>query len=187
MRSFVEITNQYRLKEFLESPSGTMYFNPDAYQIGGGTPIIVRRFNRQWPAALVGPYVDMTQEAQEWIARHPDLARVVRVEQPIEVGQDFVMRRHYSYYVSTRSYIEDDDPPKEPRELQLMRMHFGKARSTYANERDQLIATVLSRSILEPTGKTFFLSGEGRFVVLDLKPTSDELEHWAGLRGTFVG
>jgi hypothetical protein len=178
MRAFTDVAAEHTLQKFLDSPFGTLYFVPYAR---GAPSLVVRRFDGEWPPALAGSYADLMRGAQQWIERHPDLARLVQVEQPLEVGRDFVARKHLRFHVPTTAYVNWDDPPEPPAELEAMRAAFRAARRDAADERDQLIAAILARSILEPSGKTFFLPDEQQFIIAEPKPTRGEIERWAEL------
>lgn len=183
MREFTDIQRQLGLKEFLESPMGTLYFVPSNVQC---PELIVRRFDGEAPPALVQPYAEIVRAAQQWIERHPELAPLVRVEQPAEVGADFIARKHHVYYVRTASYADRDEPLEPPEELEEMRAKFRAAIGRSKNPRDVIIECVLARSLLLPTGKTYPGESEDepgltQFIVVDLKLTREDLEEWAAL------
>jgi hypothetical protein len=183
MREFTDIQHDLQLKKFLESPLGTMYFVP--YE-PGRPRVIVRHFDRDLPPSLVPAFASLTRAAQEWIAGHPALDRLVRVAQPLEIGRDFITRDHFTYYTSTSSYQDDDEderPPEPPGELVEMRQAFKDASDSAVDAAEAIVQAVLTRSLLEPTGKTFFHEGEGRFIVVELKPTKDEVERWSTIAG----
>jgi hypothetical protein len=175
MRRFSDIHRAMGLEEYLWSPWGTLYFNPGSKR---ASRLIVRHFDRELSVALVGPFVDFLQEAQGWIERHPSLAELVRVEQPVEVGGDFVARRHHAYHTDISHYTGGEDAPESPEELERMRDAFRAATQEAKSPRDALITTVLARSLLEANGKTYFNDDEGRFIIVEPKPTPDELQRW---------
>jgi hypothetical protein len=181
MRHFEDISSQLGLKRFLDSPSGTLYFVP---QVSEDIATMVRRFDGSLPPSSIPAYVDLARAAQAWIERDPELAWRIRIEQPIEAGADFVARRHRYYYVSLSSYDpEDDDAPAMPDDVPALRASFTAARRHTTDERDRLLEDVLTRSIMTATGKTYFDGAEGRFVIVELAPTADELARWAALTG----
>jgi hypothetical protein len=177
MRNFADLQRELGMKKFLASRNGTLYFVPGAL---GDRAIIARHFDRDLPVTLVAPSADLTRAAQRWIDRHPEVARLARVAQPTEVGHDFIVRPHFVYTTATRAYEEDEDPPPPPAELDELRRAFSAARAQSDDPRDAIVETVLARSLLEPTGKTF-QADDGRFTVVELKPTAEELQRWAGL------
>src|SRR5215510_5897210 len=153
MRNFAEIFHTAGLKKFLESRSGTLYFDAER-----PTPtMIVRYFDRDLPPSLVRPFAELNAAAQRWLAAHPEVARYVRLEPPIEIGEDFVARPHHVYYQSLRSYDEpdEDDPVDPPDELAAMRPAVRAALGHPKDEREQIVEAVLARSLLGPTGKTY--------------------------------
>lgn len=178
MREFADIQQALGLKKFLGSPLGTLYFVPVA---PNAPRLMVRHFDRDLPVALVGPFAELVRAVQQWIERHPALARLVRVEQPIEVGRDFIARKHHTYYTSTDAYVDWEDPPEPPEELKQMRSAFRAAVGQASEPQDTIIEAVLARSLLEPTGKTFFDEEDGLFIVVEPKPTREDLERWAAL------
>ncbi len=179
MRDFADVQRELGMKKFLASRNGTLYFVPGAI---GDRAIIARHFDRELPVTLVLPFADLTRAAQRWIDRHPEVARLARVAQPTEIGRDFIARPHFVYTTATRAYEEDEDPPSPPAELAELRHAFTAALGQSDDPRDAIVETVLARSLLEPTGKTF-QDDDGRFTVVDLKPTPDDLQRWAGLVG----
>jgi hypothetical protein len=178
MRKFSDIRRALALEEYLWSPLGTLYFNPGAKR---ASRLIVRHFDRELPVALVGPFVDFIQEAQSWIEQHPSLETLVRVEQPVEVGGDFIARKHHAYHTDISHYTGGEDAPEAPPELAQMREAFRTSMKGDKNPRESLIAKVLTRSLLEANGKTYFNDDEGRFIVVEPKPTLEDIQHWARL------
>jgi hypothetical protein len=183
MREFAAIQRELGLKKFLDSSLGTLYFVPFA---PGAPRVIVRHFDSEIPPTLVKPFADLVRAAQQWIEHRPELARLVRVEQPIEVGRDFIARKHHTYYTSTAAYEDWEDPPAPPEELEQMRHTFRTAMGRSVDPRDAIIEAVLKRSLLEPTGKTYFgtsdkSESEGQFIVVEPKLTHEDVERWAAL------
>jgi hypothetical protein len=177
MRTFSELATVYNLREFLASPNGTLYFNPGAH-VSSETSLVVRRFNCDLPTDLVQAYAHLTLAAQQWLDSHPDIAALVRIEQPLEIGRDFIARRHHVYQTSIRSY-DDIDGPLPPSELWELQERFCRNARNTITRPDHLIIIALARSILEPSGKTFFDDSEERFIIVDLKLEKEELEWWA--------
>jgi hypothetical protein len=178
MSEFVEVQRALGLKKFCDSPLGTLYAVP----YSPGVPrVMVRRFDRELPVTLVQPFAEFVQAAQRWIDDRPALVRLVRIEQPVEVGRDFISRNYLLYYTSTDAYVDWEDPPEPPEELEQMRSAFREAAGKSADPKDIIIEAVLARSLLEPTGKTVFNEEEGRFIVVEPKMTREDVERWAAL------
>lgn len=175
MRSFADITETARFKKFLESKSGTLYFDI----VGPEPTMLVRHFDRDLPPELVRSFVELTAAARSWLEQHPDVARWVAIEPVIESGADFTVRRHHVYYQSLRSYDEpdEDDPIEPPDELAPMRAAVRAALGHARGERAQTVEDVVARSLLGSTGKTYL--GQERFIVVELTPTRAELERFA--------
>jgi hypothetical protein len=141
----------------------------------------VRHFDGGLPSTLVGPFVALLRSTQQWLERNAELKRLVFIEQPMEVGKDFVARKHHIYGVSLSSYTEWDEPPAPPPQLARMQKAFRGALGKSTDPKDALVEKVLARSLLEATAKTYFDDDEERFIVVDLKPTEDEVKRWATL------
>lgn len=181
MRDFREIRDELALKKFLDSPMGTLYFVP----FSPGKPrVIVRHFDNQLPVSLIEPFATLTQACHDWLAQRQPLSRVARMVLPEEVGKDFIAREHFTYYTSIESYEPDEEniTTGPPPELTTMRQAFCAASSVTSDALDSIVKTVLARSLLEPTGKTFYDENEGRFIIVEIKPTRKELEKWAQLK-----
>ena len=178
MRKFNEIQQELGLKEFLLTSLGTLYYIPSA----PGTPRVrVRYFDSDPLIVLVKPFVDIVQATQEWIEHRPKLASLVKVEQPIEVGYDFIARLHHIYCTSTETYVNWDNPPEPPEELEQMRTIFRKEIGKSNNPKDILIETVLAKSLLEPSYKTYFAERKGQFIVVELELTPEYIQQWHAL------
>ena len=177
MRDFDQIRRELSLVNFVGSSNGNLFVVPVA---PGAPRVVVRRFDRELPAGLIPAYASLLRAAGFWIERDPVLARVVRVEQPTEIGLDFIARPHH-LGTPLSSYSDDEDPAEPPDEFAPMQSRFRALTAAASEPRDTLVAEVLARSILEPSGKTFYSFPESKFVVADIKPTRGELERWAGL------
>ncbi|HEY8378160.1 MAG TPA: hypothetical protein VIK91_16810 [Nannocystis sp.] len=178
MRTFANIQRDLNLRPWVPSPSGDLYYVPLAPD---APDWLVRRFDRDLKPDLIPVYVDLHAAAQAWIDSDPQLSNLVRVEQPIEVGEDFIARAHvFGTHLSAILGSDPDEGPLDPPdELAPMQARF-RAREP-CDEREELLKTILTRSLLEPTSKTFYVPAEERFVVADLKLTPAELERWREL------
>jgi len=167
MRTFSEIKEELNLMLFTESENGDLYCVPVA---PGAKRLIVRRFNRRLTPSMIPAYVKILADAAQWIERDESLRSVLEVAQPIEVGIDFIARRHY-LGTSLAAYLEtdpDEDPPEAPPELAKMQKRFEELME-HATRRDLPLISVLELSILKPTYKTIFQEPSQRFVIVDLK------------------
>ena len=181
MRDFTDIQRELGLRRFLQSPLGTLHAVPVTRENPHVRRLMVRHFDSELPPALVKPFAELIQGAQRWVERHPAVDGLVSIEQPVEIGRDFIVRKYHMYHASTDAYVDWEDPPEPPVELERMRNAFRVAMGKSPDPRDSIIETVLARSLLEPSGKTYFSESKGRFVVVEPKPTREELERWATL------
>jgi hypothetical protein len=180
MRKFADIERELHLMKFTDSANGTLYCVP----VSPGAPrLIVRHFDRDLPPSLVTPYARMIADAAAWIAADPELARLVRTEQPTEIGSDYIARRHLNA-TSLDAFLETDpeeDPPEPPPELSRMQARFKELTKLAKSAREALLTSILGRSILERSQKTFYDEEAEQFVIADPTPTRDELERWNAL------
>jgi hypothetical protein len=180
MREFADIERELQLMKFTDSRNGTLYSVPVA---PGAPRLIVRHFDGEIPPSLVPTYAGMIEAAAAWIAEDPELAKLVRIEQPAEVGREYIARRHFNA-TSLDAFLETDpeeDPPEPPPELARMQARFRELTKAAHHEREALLASILARSILERSLKTFYDHDTEQFVIADLKPTCAELERWQAL------
>jgi len=89
---------------------------------------------------------------------------------PIEVGVDFVARKHHTYYVS-------NDPP----ELAPMRAEVRRLLKITSDPKTEIVKSTMSRSLLEPTTKTFFECAEMKFVVVEPRVAAEDVRRWSRL------
>jgi hypothetical protein len=179
MRTFDDIERDLGLRRFLASPLGTLYLAPES---ANGPRLMVRRFEDGSPGATARSYAGLVGAARDWVRDRPHLARLVRVEQPVEVGSDFVARPFHVYLVRTKSYLEEN-PPDVPEELEEMRRIFRDEVGRSPDPRDAIVERVLARSILEPSGKTYPGEPEDgttgtQFVIVDPKLTRQDVGEW---------
>lgn len=175
MRTFDNISSELGLKKFIFSETGTLYFVPS----GVGKPrVMVRHFNGTIPPIAIPAYAALIRDIGKWVELRPELARLVRIEQPIEVGQDFIARPHHTYYTSIYSYSRQEDEPEPPDELKEMQAIFRQLIGKSSDPAERIIEEILSRSLLEPTRKTYFSDEEGKFIVVDPKITREDLENY---------
>lgn len=181
MREFADIERELQLMKFTDSANGTLYCVP----VSPGAPrLIVRRFDGALPPPLVTAYTRMIADAAAWIAADPELAKLVRIEPPTETGSDFIARRHMNA-TSLDAFLETDleeDPPEPPPEMPRMQARFRERARVASSAFEALLTSILARSILERSRKTFYDSEAEQFVIADPSPTRDELERWNALR-----
>ncbi|WP_133510439.1 hypothetical protein [Candidatus Thiosymbion oneisti] len=178
MRTFREIAEELGLIEFLPSRCGTLYAVP----IVKGSPLVmVRHFDNELPPAAVVPYVDLIRACKRWIGQYPELVRLVRIEEPFEVGRDFYARTFHSYYTSLNSYTDTDpeegvDPPPE---LTEMRLYLRGALASRPDQQEGVVEKILRRSLLEPSSKTVFSEDIEQFIVVEPRIEPEDVRTWA--------
>jgi hypothetical protein len=180
MREFADIERDLHLIKFTGSRNGTLYCVPVAPR---APRLIVRRFDQELPPSLVTTYARLIADAAAWIVADPELAKLVRIEQPTEIGSDYIARRHVNA-TSLAAFLAidpEEDPPEAPPELSRMQARFHERTKLVSNAREALLASILARSILEPSQKTFYDFEAEQFLIADPAPTRDDLERWTAL------
>lgn len=176
MRTFNEIQQALGLKRLLGGPLGTMYYIP---YVPGREQVNVRSFDSELPPCYVNAYADLIGAAQRWIEQHPQLSRLVWIDQPCEIGRDFIARKHHRFFNNTTSaFADDEDPIEVPPELEQMRQAFRAVLGQPSTAQEQIIIRVLTQTLLEPAGKTYFDYETQRFVVAEPHLTPDDVVQW---------
>lgn len=175
MRSFNEIEKSLFLKKFLSSNLGTLFFTSRE------TPssLMVRYFDSALDPKYLSSYAEMVQACQIWIEKFPKLSSLARVEQPVEVGKDFIARPFHVYLTSTETYAQDENPTEAPEELKLMRDIFCESIKLKGDLKDELMKSILARNLLQPSFKTYF-DGK-KFIIIEPSFKAEEIKIWSTL------
>ena len=179
MRDFSELQRVLPLRRIV---AGRHYSRYVSVPVPGRPTLAVERFEGEIAASLLPKYVALLHGLQAWLDARPELARWVRVEQPSEIGPDYVVRPHHVYIVSTASYdnpeLGVETPPEyEPmREATLRALRSGPG--DLPQQRFEVVARVLTRSLLEPSYFTYFNDGEDRFIVVVPSFEEQDLRQW---------
>jgi hypothetical protein len=175
VRYFSEIEEELGLMKFLESELGTLYFVPSS---PGSQRVIVRRFDNLLSPEYVNTFAEVLQACQEWVESSSSLNQFVRVEQSLEVGADFISRVHHTYIASTDSYAEEHNPPEEPPELEQMRSIVRSLIMDTYDHKLKIIQSVMTRSLIEPSTKTYLNDDEMKFIVVEPAFCVDDVKSW---------
>jgi hypothetical protein len=175
MRYFSEIEEELGLMRFLESELGTLYFVPSS---PGSQRVIVRRFDNLLSPEYVNTFSEVLQACQQWVESSSSLNQFVRVEQPLEVGADFMSRVHHTYIASTDSYAEERNPPEEPPELEQMRSIVRSLIMDTYDHNLKITQSVMTRSLIEPSTKTYLNDDEKKFIVVEPAFCVDDVKSW---------
>ena len=95
------------------------------------------------------------------------------------------MRAYPVYLTGTDAYEFSDEAPVPPPELETMRHvvrdALAASSSGSSGEREAIITRVVRRSLLEPTGRTYFNEADDLFIVVEPKITTADVREWAAL------
>jgi hypothetical protein len=177
MKTFEELKNKMTLKPRAgdECELGTMYFDPAATR---NTITIIRHLDNKLTVEMLPVYVHLYHSIQQWIANHPEINQCVFMPDLIEVGEDYFIRPFHVYHVSTYRYFEEGEDYLEPEEEYEPMIEAVTKELGTASDQEGVISKVLRRSLLEPTGKTFFKSRLGKYVIVEPKVTIADIEQW---------
>jgi len=179
MRIFKEIQQELGLKRFISGPLGTMYYIPYTPR---QEQVNVRHFDSELPPVFVVAYADLIRAVHHWVEQHPALSRLVWIEQPFEIGQDFIARKHHRYFNNTiEAFLDDEEPIEVPPELYEMHNALHNAVHHVNSPREQIITKVLNQSLVEPSGKTYFDYNINKFVVAEPHLTPEDVIKWSDL------
>lgn len=108
-----------------------------------------------------------------------DAWHVLEVDEPLEIGEDFLLiRRRPGIYL--RSLIPElTDAPAPPTDrLSLLRTTIGKLVDAANEPRAHFIATLVADRIRSASTHVVFVEREQRFYVEDLEPDPQQLDTW---------
>lgn len=173
--SFGDVASRLGLKRFLTSTPGTLYFDPTYL---GVNRLLYRAFESE-PSGFAGTYAEVAAAVVAWVAVRPRLAELIEIISPVQVGPDYIARPHHIYYVSTDTFAHPEDGVAAPAELAEMMDRLAAALAEIApGIRSQVLARVLGRTLLEPSGRVYFHDSRRLFVVMEPKITSGDVADW---------
>ncbi len=180
MKSFQEIKDELGLERFTWSEFGTMYFKSSSIP---EEKRVVRHLDQALTVELLPVYTNLYHAIEKWIEDHLVIS-MYAVLPSIEVGPDYIIRPFYSYYVSLRNYLYDQEEEGyiEPPDLyEEMLEEIGDLLHQPMEGKDQVIQRILRKSLLEPTGKTIYDSKRAMFIIIEPKVSLEDLEEWKQL------
>lgn len=171
MRTFAELRRFEHLHHARDTELGAEYWMAD-----GGPR--VRVFEQVGVAGLAA-YVTLHAYAHLWI--HGDYDHdtwlVLDVDEPIEVGVDFVvMPRRIGNTLD--SFVRDEDRAEPPPRLADLRALIPKLVTAAVTPADRWVAALVANRLAGPDIHTIFVWAEQRFYIQDLAPSREELEAW---------
>lgn len=176
MQKFSDIEKKYQLRRFLRSRRGYMYVFRPALQ----DEMMIRHFNGELKPNFTQVFAEIIERINQWVTSHKLLHEYVEVELVREVGEDFIILPYHKSY-SSLSQIEDWDDDLVPEELELMRNILRSEIGNPGNEKEKIIEEILIRSLLEPSGKTWFNETIHKFIISEPRITQRHLEKWSNI------
>lgn len=132
--------------------------------------------------AHVPAYAGLHEEAHLWIHRDydHDAWHVLDVDEPREVGADFVMMTRRPGVTIRMFYPDATDDPVPPPEDRLRLLHevVDKLRDAAGNDLDRFLANLVRDRVRARNAHVLYASTERRFYLDDLDPTAEELTAW---------
>lgn len=173
MRAFEEIQQELDLKKFLYSEHGTLYFPSDVSK-----RILVRHFDGKIPTDMISVYKDVTKALDDFVKANEALDKLAIVQQPFEVGSDFIARTHHVYYVSIDSFYDEDEDCEIPPQFEQLKQVIADLKENGDSDVDKILLQIIENSFILPTFKTYFDRNIQRFVNVDPKMNIDDLNNW---------
>lgn len=163
-----------------ETPYGPAYWRRDGTDRGS----VVKVFRH--PEELAA-YADLHCAAHLWVHEdfEHDAWHVLDIDEPLEVGEDFlIFQRRPGIYL--RSLIPElTDAPAPPTErLPLLRTTIEKLVAAAIEPRARFIATLAADRIAKASAHAIFVERELRFYIEDLEPDRGQLDTWRALGGS---
>jgi hypothetical protein len=160
-----------------ETPYGPEYWRRDGTDRGS----VVKVFR---DADELTAYADLHAAAHLWVHEdyEHDAWHVLDVDEPLEIGEDFLLiRRRPGIYL--RSLIPElTDAPAPPTErLPLLRATIDKLVAAASEPRARFIAAMVAERIRTASSHVIFVERERRFYVEDLEPDREQLQRWRSL------
>ncbi len=174
MKNFELLRNEIKLIDAVENELGMMYQEID---VSPKKMRVVRHFHDQ---VLVPIYEDLYCGILKWI-ENSEINDYVFMPNLIEIGQDFIIRHWYVYYVSIYRYFdENDEDYVEPPELfYKMKNFMAKEFKEASGSREGVIQNILRKSLLKPTAKTVYDSRYmNKFIIVEPKISLKDLNDW---------
>jgi hypothetical protein len=174
MQKFSDIEKKFQLRIFSRSRRGYLYvFKPDLQDY-----MVIRHFNGELRPNFTQVFAEIVENVNHWVVSHKLLHEYVEVEVVREIGEDFIILPYHKSY-STLSAIEQWDEELIPKELESMRKILRSKIGNPRNEKEKIIVEILVRSLLEPSGKTWFNEGLNKFIISEPRITQEHLEKWS--------
>jgi len=178
MRSLAELRATDTLHEQGENSLGTVSWRRE----GGPLGTTVQGFEHAG-AAAVEAFVSLHEAAHLWV--HEDFEydawHVLDVDEPLEVGTDFViLRRRAGDSIASLESIEE--PAPAPPRLAELRELVPKLQAAATAPTDRWIANLVASRVARADHQIIYVHAENIFRVQDLGPTRDDLEAWTRVR-----
>jgi hypothetical protein len=156
---------------------GTLYWRE-----GGSHGNEVRRFN---DSMLLDAYANLQSTAYIWGHADPLAWHVLIIDEPEEVGEDFVMIKRYPGIKIRHFFPEHTDDPVPPptKQLEMLRETLARMQVEAETPRDKFLAVLVAKRVaaLDQHLVWDMNANEERFHLYDLDPDRDELTAWMAL------
>lgn len=175
MKSFKDLHNNLVLKRFLSSELGTMYFVPS---LPRKEKVIIRHFDGKLPIELLPAYVQLYNSIIEWVNCREDISKYIFISNILEIGIDYIIRNFFIYDIAICDYFDNDEPIEPPAQYTEMKAVVLEKLDVYEDKEEKIIHRVIRKSLLEPTGKTYFDNKMNKFIIVEPKINLVDLEEW---------
>lgn len=173
MNSFSKLKQNVKIKRYISSDFGTMYFQPG---LPRDKKIIIRHFDNKISIELFPVYVDLYNSILNFI--NSNLSDIVFMPELLEVGEDYFIRQFYVYHIAIRDYLLDKDDEDYIKPPELFHVIQTKISEVLSNDSNQIITSILGRSLLEPTSKTIYDHKTDKLLVVQPKVSLEDLQRW---------
>jgi len=162
------------------TPYGPEYWRRDGTDRGS----LVKVFRDPEQLAV---YAGLHEAAHLWVHEDfdHDAWHVLDVDEPAEVGTDFLLfRRRPGIYLRSMMPELTDVPAPPSERISLLRATLEKLVGAAVEPRRRFIASLVAARIAAATEHVIYVEGERRFYVEDLEPDPEQLRAWCALGPT---
>lgn len=174
MKSFEELNKQIALARYIGSEFGTMYF---IQNVPREKEAIVRHLDGKLTIELLPLYIQLYDSIKKWIDKTPKLQEYVFMPDFLEIGKDYIIRPFFAYYIATSEYNDEEEPIEPPAQYEEMKALASKELDGSSGN-EEIIRRVLRKSLLKPTGKTYFDYKMKKFIIVEPKISLEDLAEW---------
>lgn len=173
MKNFENYAAEVDLKSILKGYKGFLYTQREASHTD---KLMIRHFNGNISKELIPAFVSLTRYVGKWLEKHPDLHEKIGLQQFIDWGEDYTIRK-FQIYQTSLSYIERNKKKfRTPKSLIALRDRIAEIFAS-GNE-PEVVKRVVSKSFLDDARKTLYDQSSDTYLIMELSVDEQDLKDW---------